>query len=435
MKIFRFIIALILISSGVNAQEIELKELTAPSSPAFTILGLNPTEITRPTLAKPFVMDLANGLDGKSISANIAVESTPFWWKPHRGLTYKKYYGLENDTVRKNLVNTIKQTTAFSFATSDASPEIDSIDSRFISMGLRFMVLKGKPSSIFDSTYHALRYDLILKRESISQIMFKVDRGIIKSFEQLNDEIATSIDEVITSDTVLKVLPANKKKLHRQEAIEYITAFLKQMDTSVYKKDKVWDFLEVERQVFIKPINETLVEMQGMSRVGWMLEFAGAASLLAPTNNIDLTYGHEWGGWATLTYRFDTKKGSKVVNDFNLMARLGGDFNQTNSYNRDFGVSWVTSGHKYSLTLEGIFRSFRSYKQITATDGIIYDLPETNNTWRFALAYQYKFTDFLNVSLTAGKDFENSYLTSGGIFSLLNINLILPSKQVISVKE
>ena len=424
---------LIVLSFGIYAQQIELDELAAPSSPAFTLLGLNPTNISRPTLSKPFVMSLVNGLDGKSLAANVAIESTPYWWVSRPELTYKKYYGLQNGKASNNIAEQVARTLAVSFATSDASPDIDSIDSRYLAAGIRFQVLNGNPSQKFAQAYKILQYDLLLKREAIADLKRKIEKDKINTNGGLTNGINESVENLISTNDVLKDI--QNRDILKNMAIAYITNFAKELEGSDFNKDKTLDLLEKERNKLSDKVNETLIEMQGISRVGWLLEFAGAASLLAPTNRIDYTVGQDWAGWGTLTYRFDPKEGSKKNNDFNLLVRFGGSFKNTNSYNRDFGLSWVTMGDNHSLTLEGIFRSYRTHFNITATDGQVYKVAETNNTWRFALSYQYQFSKSINMSLTAGKDFENSTISAGGIFSLLNLNLVLPCKQVISVDK
>ena len=359
MKKIVYFLFLIFICTNIKAQELELKELTIPSSPAFTLLGLNPTEVSRPTLTKPFVMSLANGFDGKSIAANVAVESTPYWWKSRKGLTYQQYYGLEAKKASENFLTQILQTMSFSFATSDASPDIDSIDSRYISAGLRFQVLKGKPSRKFiQSYYKTLQHDILLKRETIAHLKFKVKRDIIKTNEELNRNITISVEEIISTNTLLNNVQGTDKDVLKEMAIDYISVLVKSLDKTAFDKDVIETFFEGERKKLSDQVNETLVGMQDMSRVGWLLEFAGAGSLFAPTNHIDYTIGHEWGCWGTLTYRFDEDEERKHVSDFNLMIRIKGNFQNTNIYNKDFGLSWVTLNESHSLTLEGIFRSY-----------------------------------------------------------------------------
>ena len=436
MKNILLCAVLIFITNQLCAQQIELEELSTPSTPAFSILDLSPTSISRPTLGKTFLMSLANGLDNNNIVSDVAIETTPYWWVSRPGLTYEKYYGLDTDSASDNIFNQISSTLSLSFATSDASPDIDSIDSRYLAGGLRFQVLKGQPSQSFKNAYHnLLEYDLLLIRESIDELKHRVNQDMITTLQALKTDIAVCVQSIISTNSAYQNLTAQDIADYKQKAVTYIRNMIDKMDAIEYDKEMISAYLEEERASVSENINTTLMEMQGMSRVGWLLEFAGAASLYAPTNKIDYTIGHNWAGWGTLTYRFEPINGKEKITDLNFMLRIGGNFQKTSSYNTDFGLSWVSSGDNYSLSLEGLLRSYRSYIDITATDGQTYEISDTDNTWRLALAYQYKLSDNIDITITAGKDFENSTTTANGIFSLLNLNLTLPVSQKLIVNN
>lgn len=434
MKRIAIFFILIISGSMLYAQSIELNELSSPSTPAFTLLGLSPTNVSRPTLTKPFLMSLANGLDGKSLASDVAVEVTPYWWKSRPGLTYEEYYGLNKEKASANIPDQIARTLALSFATSDAAPNVDSIDSRYLAAGLRFQVLNGKPSGEFTQTYKDLQYNELLKRETIGDLQLKARLNAVSSYSDLKNKVRSSVHSLILTNDNFNTVSGEKKTVYENAVVDYVSSSIQEWEGLEFNKDSAIVLLEKERGGLTDTVNETLIKMQGMSRVGWLLEFAGAASLLAPTNKIDYTIGHDWAYWGTLTYRFDKVEGNKKVNDFNLMLRVGGNFQHPGNSNQDLGLSWVTIGDNHSLTLEGIFRNYHTFIDITATDGKVYEVSETSTTWRFALAYQYQFSETVNISITAGKDFENSVISAGGVFSLVNLNLAIPSKQILSVR-
>lgn len=417
------------------SQELELKELSSPSNPAFNILGLTPTNINRITLPKPFVMSLANSFDGKSIASDVAVETTPYWWISHPDLTFKNFYGMNGKSDLSNILEQIARSFSFSFATIDASPDVDSIDSRNLAAGIRFQILDGKPSREFIEAYSkTLQLDLTLKKNAVSHLR-RTKLDSTKSYPELIDAINSSVDEIVKTNVAFTKIPDEIKEKFKSIIFGYIVDYTIKLKDMTYNKDSTNNFFKKFEESLVGQINETLIKMHGISRVGWLLEFSCAASLLAPTNKIDYTIGQDFAGWGTLTYRLDSKEGSKNKNDFNLMFRFGGDFQSSNEYNRDFGLSWVLGGEDYGLSLESIFRNYVSHKYITATDGNIYKISESNNTWHFSLAFQYRISDTINLSLTAGKDFENSKIYAGGLFSLLNFNLVIPSKQLIKIDK
>jgi hypothetical protein len=435
MKKLALFIVLITTGYGMYSQNLELNELATPATPAFTLLGLSPTNISRPTHSKPFLMDLANGLDGTSIAANIAIESTPYWWVSHPELTYKEFYGLDTSmSASANVLQQIARTFAISFATSDASPSDPSVDSRLIAAGLRFQLLDGQPSSKYANHYNEMIYSPLLIREVIGDLEFKIKKMMIDSIENLLSAVPLSIQTLIKTNDKLNQLSEKEKTARAKDAESYVNNFLSPLKGGIFNKENVLKLLEDQRQILTDEVNANLIEMQTIGRVGWLLEFAGAASSLAPTNNITYTMGQDWAAWATLTYRLEPPKQSKKVNDFNLMARFGGNFEMGNTFSTDLGTSWVLLGENFSLSLEAIYRGFRRQKDILATDGNVYHITETSNTWRYALSYQYRLTEMINVSFSVGKDFENSRLTNGGIFTLVNMNFALPSKESIKVE-
>ena len=433
----KLLVILIVLGAGHgNAQQLELNELKTPSTPAFTILGLSPTDISRPTLTEPFFMSLANGLNNGAIASDVAIEATPYWWLPRPKLTYRKYYGLKDEEGKSasSFMERLGRTVAISVATSDASPAIDSMESRNIAAGIRFQVLPGHPSQSFKKTYNGSLQDRLLIREAIADLQRKIDSDKIISRDGLIAEVPKSVKSLAELNAAYKELSRRQKEEKQKLATDYILEKIADMPSEDFDKSKVKTFLETERGKVSDQVNEIIIEMGKMSRVGWLWEFAGAASLLAPTNNIEYTLGQDWAGWTTLTYRFEPEDGDRNFKDINIMGRIGGDFQNSKSYNYDLGLSWVLLGDNYSFTLEGILRTYRTYFEITATDGNVYEVSETDATWRFALAYQYKFSDVINVSLTAGKDYENSKITTGGFFSLLNLNFALPVKESIKVQ-
>ena len=171
MKSYLITLFLALSAHLLIAQSLELNELKTPSTPAFTILGLSPTDISRPTMTESFFLSIANGLEDNGIASDVAIETTPFWWTPRRGLTYREYYGIAEDSdkeVQQDLLKNIGRTFALSIATSDASPDIDTIDSRNLSGGIRFQILNGSTSNEFIKDYETIKA-LMISRYAVSQ--------------------------------------------------------------------------------------------------------------------------------------------------------------------------------------------------------------------------------------------------------------------------
>lgn len=408
----------------VSAQELTPQDLTAPAIPAFTILDLSPTTVNRPTSPKSFAMSLANGLNGTGLASNLAIEATPYWFWDQPDVSFQKFYGLQEADKRSFLSKVGDQilwSTAISIATSDASPNVDSVNSRNLSFGLRFNLLPGKASSKFLNKY----YDVNQQARLESVIMNLLDE--VNTVSTYADLQALVTREIETSVNASASLDADEKETMKEWLQTRINQGIQGLENS-YTPGAGTEALTALGNAVSDSTFSKLDKLSGIDRVGWLLQVAGASYLQAPTNNIEYTLGEDWAVWATLTYRLDEKEGSSNCNDFNLMLRKSGNWRITNTSNLDIGLSWTSTGSNHNLSLEAVVRSYQVYKDITATDGQTYRVKDTSGgTWRLALAYQQKFTENLGLSLSLGKDFDNSTLTAGGMFTLLGLNVSLPN--------
>lgn len=102
--------------------------LKTPTSPAFMIIGVSPTQVERPTSPQDVaatVFDLTSTAGG--VPRNLALEIAPYWFKLHPHLTYDQY-------VRPSLLRQVAFHASVSVATAPVSVEDDATD---LSIGLR----------------------------------------------------------------------------------------------------------------------------------------------------------------------------------------------------------------------------------------------------------------------------------------------------------
>src|SRR6185436_9150701 len=66
------------------------EELKTPAQPAFTLLGVTPTSIDRPSTPRAFAVGLLGAFaDSKdSLPRNLALEVAPYWWSSRPSETY-----------------------------------------------------------------------------------------------------------------------------------------------------------------------------------------------------------------------------------------------------------------------------------------------------------------------------------------------------------
>ncbi|MBN8697343.1 MAG: hypothetical protein J0L87_12500 [Bacteroidetes bacterium] len=411
--------------------ELTLDELSSPNLPAFTILGLNPTEVNKPTTARALALSFANSFENKGLASDLALEFTPFWFAKHSNMTFNDYfYKPALDTMRfghfiKSVGNNIKQTSSFSFATSAVKD--DSLGARNVSGGLRFQLLAGKPTDEFLEMHN-----LIKENDEEDWILEQMQEDNISSLKQLYHSIDSLAKLRVSINLSYKKLPEDKQK-------EVSTRIAKRIRKNISKQLKENDDVTAEDIASeLKRLLEHSDEIQKenikklqdkaiSSRRGWIWEMAAASSLLLPTNDLEYSFGNDWAIWTTLTYRSNNQK-----NDFSIMARRTGNFQNTSTTNTDAGLSYIFSGKKFSITFEGILRNYTNQFMIQATTGESYLITKSNYTNKFAFSAQYKLMDYINISASVGKDYDNTYTTNGNLFTLINLNMILPQKQTVS---
>lgn len=117
---------------------LRLNELRTPTSPAFVILGVEPTSIERPTTPRAFALGLlsAPGGAGGVIPENYAAEVAPYWMRAHPDLTFAEY-------TRPSPLQSFLQTFSISLATTVLATGADSTTG--VGVGIRATPLMGRP--------------------------------------------------------------------------------------------------------------------------------------------------------------------------------------------------------------------------------------------------------------------------------------------------
>src|SRR5690606_9372071 len=114
-----------------------VNDIRTPNSPAFTVLGVQPTSIEKPSTPADLTLALDNATEGfTSFPKNFAVELSPYWMsKTARSIKWQ-------DDVERSLEESLLRTLSLSFATT--SKTIDENESRGLSYGVRCFLVSGK---------------------------------------------------------------------------------------------------------------------------------------------------------------------------------------------------------------------------------------------------------------------------------------------------
>ena len=142
-------------TTSVRAQEsFDLDEFRVPASPAFTLLGVSPTAVERPTTSRAFAFSALSATERSDggVPSNLAMEFTPYWWSDRPELTFEKFYSAA-----------FGQRVAQSFAVSIGSSELatyrndNDVDGTALAVGARANLIGGKPAPQLAAAVGALR--------------------------------------------------------------------------------------------------------------------------------------------------------------------------------------------------------------------------------------------------------------------------------------
>jgi len=121
-----------------------LNSLRPTASPAFVLLGVSPTEVTRPTSMPDLGLDVASvARSFSSVPQNYALEASPYWLRGQGDLSWQK-------DADRSVGQSIARTLGISIATAETGTEL--VPRTGVAFGLRTMVLSGHiPAAVRDT--------------------------------------------------------------------------------------------------------------------------------------------------------------------------------------------------------------------------------------------------------------------------------------------
>lgn len=183
---------------------LELENLKTPTSPAFVILGVEPTSVERPTTPRAFALSLYSAAQagGGVVPENYAAELAPYWMRRQPQVTWEEYF------VRPGVARALAQTFTVSVATRSLVAGVDSTTG--VGIGLRASPLVGHASARADSlagvldSLQDLRLDL---RDNLRRARRTGDAARIAALQDSLDANATA------TQTAAQALQANDERV------------------------------------------------------------------------------------------------------------------------------------------------------------------------------------------------------------------------------
>jgi hypothetical protein len=177
--------------TGSDKDNISLRQadLSVPESPAFTVLGVTPETVVRPTTPREFATSLLNGVDQRgNFQTGLALDFVPF-------LTFfgdqTSLYSYRHSRMERFLAR-----TQVSFATTKGASEDDK--SARLALGLRMTVWdKGDPrlDEVLDTCYKAADAKLAPLRQQLGESEDQHTERLKKRKEALLEIVKTCNDD------------------------------------------------------------------------------------------------------------------------------------------------------------------------------------------------------------------------------------------------
>ncbi|MFC4477343.1 hypothetical protein [Flavobacterium chungangensis] len=382
-------IILLVFSATVFSQDLRI-----PNTPAFSILGFEPTSVMKPTSSKKLSADLLSSFDenGKLIM-NVGMEVTPYWLKNRPNLTREEY-------LNPGTLQTILQTFTLSAATvRDTITNKDNLG-----VGYRFEIFKGALNKEMETLEKDMK-DL----ESINNV-------IVLTQTQSPSDTNDAITKLKNNLTIAKVKDSKSTEVINtaNDLLQYpklandVTKLLQTLQDK-YSEEAVAQTNKI-REVENK-------------RTGFSLETAGAMKFVTSNNSGNPL--QKAGFWINANY-YVTEKDA-----WTITTRLMTNTSDSTSVNTDLGLSYIRQEKDFNVSVEAMIRWYRS----EIPDVNMANLPitrlEKDFTYRIAAQCSYTIAKDTSINLSIGKDFDTAFITSNSLFSILGVNYSIFNKRFI----
>jgi hypothetical protein len=364
---------------ATSDSEMSFDFVSAPSSPGFVLLGIEPSSVERPSPVKDITVVIQSRRDDLSVyPLDFAFELAPYWLFGGKGLTYEQYADHEK------IGSSCAQTAAISIAgTSDSAGTYPHF-STSLAVGFRFSPLRGAIDSEFGG-YASL----------LTTLSQELDKPLTEFHSEWKDSIAR--DPLIAllasaaQDADSTAIPIIEERIRlREDAIKL-------------------HFAGEARQSCKREIEHIrgIISRLQLRRVGWKLDVAGGGVFHFPRRIFEDGSLTRWGAWLTGGYEW-RRWGLLGV------LRYLGNCDDPDEASWDIGGRLIADNFdRFSFAVEGVYRGF---------PGRTTDAEQS----RVTLNFDYAFGRNKAISFAFGRDFERK--SSGDLISIISLSLGFGSK-------
>lgn len=281
--------------------------IRTPTSPAFTLLGVEPSSVERPnTPSSLAVALLGQAQQSGTVPGDFAVEFSPYWLIAHPQLTWS------NDDQR-TAVQSLLRTASLSVATGETGTKEAPVTG--LAFGGRVSLFSGGLSADTKASLRAL--EATLQAESALGLRLMQDQ-----IKALNAKLVAQEISATEHSHLMNVL---------QRSVVSSKPYLESAERKAVEK---------------------LMQKFAVNRQGFFLEVAGAAAWDYPKAIWAQQRFGRWGVWVTPSIQ--TPRLSVVG-----VARYLSKGDEAGHKAMDLGVRGTYSNDRYALSLEYVRRSFQ----------------------------------------------------------------------------
>lgn len=415
-------------SKSAKLPVVSIDSIRVPASPAFKLLGEEPSSVERPTDLKSLAIDIGKLFNENNVlPKSFAMEFAPAALIPPFKKDLIEYY-------YPNFCSSTWQNLSLSFATSSV-PDGFFHDSSFkstkaLSFGFRTQFISGQykiSEEDFKNNVYSLflnfDYVAILTTAVIESIVFdKKNEALFSTiskplvienldtfhFESSYAEEASKRDDPSISDRFRNARKGPIRKL----VLEFLNEYIDSCKSNTFRinLDKfltTWSQKNVLNSPIAiqirKNIGAGLTTLEG--KTGWFWEVAFAISGVSPNDEISHKLSNRrWGTWTTVSYRPGSTSNPEVVGVCRLLN------NKTDS------VNW---SHYFDLGIR--FISPREWPISLSVEYVNRNPFGDNNDHRLALIAEYPLSTGVYLTATVGKGFDLELPAQSHLLSILGL--------------
>jgi hypothetical protein len=359
-------------TSAEPPKQFSLDNLRTPTSPAFSILDVAPTSVSRPSTPRALALELYSKTQhGTVIPNNYSLEVAPHWLRPQPRLSFDAY-------TNPSAAQSLKQSFSISFATARPDSS-DSDGPTRVALGVRVAPHGGHTSSKFRSLTASLDTMQRARIPVIRQLADSMDAVDETNASLASLEVRLSAADATSATAIRREITTTRSRLTQlRSAVEALQGSL---DTQADSMRKI----------------ATAMGSEEAERVGMFSEIAAAFSATYPGNDFDGGKLSRFGAWVTAGYRVESPR-----LDILGLARLQRDVISADQNLFDFGGRLLWLYQRLGISGELVRRhAFNA-------DGDLLGVPtpkyESSN--RAVAIVDFRATDAMYVSMSFGKDHQ-----------------------------